>query len=88
MSSVISLFIEEDEAQFRKFATLPEEQGKRYGSMLLKFILGKCQNIGVSRVWCNARQDKAYFYHKFGLKETSRFLVKGGLKFPIMEKMI
>ncbi|MFS0560927.1 GNAT family N-acetyltransferase [Terribacillus sp. 179-K 1B1 HS] len=84
--SVISLFIKKNEAQFRKFATLQEEQGKGYGSLLLKYTLNQCQRLGVNRVWCNARQDKVPFYKKFGLQETSLFLVKGGLKFPIMEK--
>lgn len=30
--SVVSLFVDKDEAQFRKFATLKSEQGKGYGS--------------------------------------------------------
>ena len=33
--SVISLFINQEEAQFRKFATATEAQGKGYGSALL-----------------------------------------------------
>ena len=37
--SVISLFISKNEAQFRKFATLTEYQGKGYGTMLLKEIM-------------------------------------------------
>jgi len=36
--SVISLFIENDIAQFRKFATETSEQNKGYGSILLNRI--------------------------------------------------
>lgn len=27
--------------------------------------------LDVPRIWCNARIDKASFYHRFGLKETA-----------------
>lgn len=52
--SVISLFINNEEAQFRKFATLQKEQGKGYGSALLDTVLKEAKNHGVKRVWCNA----------------------------------
>ena len=36
--SVVSVFIHGQEAQFRKFATLEQFQGKGYGSRLLEYI--------------------------------------------------
>ncbi|WP_368656807.1 GNAT family N-acetyltransferase [Brevibacillus dissolubilis] len=53
--SVISLFIKGQECQFRKFATLQQEQGNGYGSMLLDFVIQEAAKRGVKRLWCNAR---------------------------------
>ena len=83
--SIVSLFIKKDEAQFRKFATLQEEQGKGYGSALLKFVLEEAQHCDLKRIWCNARKNKVDFYKKFGLQETSFSFEKGGKAYVIME---
>jgi GNAT superfamily N-acetyltransferase len=85
--SVVSLFIEGEEAQFRKFATLEEEQGKGYGSHLLRHVLDIAAGRGVRRVWCNARTHKAGFYAGFGLKPTGAILEKDGVSFVIMERL-
>ncbi|RFB14741.1 GNAT family N-acetyltransferase [Bacillus sp. HNG] len=86
--SVISLFINHDEAQFRKFATLQHEQSKGYGSLLLDFVINEAKNQGLNRIWCNARENKMDFYKKFGLKETNHRFTKGGKYYVIMEKVI
>ncbi len=84
--SVISLFIANHEAQFRKFATLNEYQGKGYGSLLLQHILDVAQKQNVQKIWCNARVDKAGYYTKFGLKASNKTFEKGGIAYVIMEK--
>jgi GNAT superfamily N-acetyltransferase len=84
--SVISLFINNEEGQFRKFATLQQEQGKGYGSILLHFVINEAKNRGVNRIWCNARNNKMNFYKKFGLQETNYSFIKGGKTYVIMEK--
>jgi len=84
--SVISLFIDNEEAQFRKFATLQQEQGKGYGSELLEVVLKEAKIHGVKRIWCNARKNKLDFYKKFGLQETSSSFIKEGKSYFIMEK--
>ncbi|MBD8067846.1 GNAT family N-acetyltransferase [Bacillus sp. PS06] len=86
--SVISLFIKNDDAQFRKFATLQQEQGKGYGTALLDFILNEAESYGVKRIWCNARKNKADFYKKFGFVETNSTYIKEGKSFVIMEKYL
>ncbi|MGP7816617.1 GNAT family N-acetyltransferase [Niallia sp. 01092] len=83
--SIITLFIEQDHAQFRKFATLEEEQGKGIGSKLLNHVITEAKKLGVKRLWCNARQNKTSFYQKFGLKETDQVFEKGGISYVIME---
>lgn len=86
--SVVSLFINEGECQFRKFATLQEEQGKGYGSKLLSYALKEAEDSGVKKIWCNARESKVYFYETFGLKESDRTFKKGEISYVIMEKYV
>ncbi|MFD0693063.1 GNAT family N-acetyltransferase [Paenibacillus sp. GCM10027628] len=84
--SVISLFLDQDGAQFRKFATLEQEQGKGYGSFLLHHIMEEARSLGAKRIWCNARLSKAAFYKKFGLAETTDIFMKNEIPYVIMEK--
>ncbi|MFC0214942.1 GNAT family N-acetyltransferase [Paenibacillus chartarius] len=84
--SVVSLFVQGTEAQFRKFATAVPYQNKGYGSMLLSYALGIAQAAGVKRIFCNARRDKAPFYEKFGLTATEQTFTKGGIDYVVMER--
>ncbi|MEH7225363.1 GNAT family N-acetyltransferase [Bacillus sp. JJ1566] len=84
--SVISVFTNHNEAQFRKFATLQAEQGKGYGSRLLDYVIKEAKNRDLKRIWCNARKNKVDFYKKFGLQETTFTFTKGGKSYVIMEK--
>ncbi|MCK8058344.1 MULTISPECIES: GNAT family N-acetyltransferase [unclassified Fusibacter] len=84
--SVISVFITENSAQFRKFATLSQYQGKGYGTLLLSYVLKQLEKMGIKRVWCNARLDKADYYGKFEFVKTDIFFEKGAKKYVIMEK--
>ncbi len=86
--AVVSLFIAHQEAQFRKFATLPEFQGQGYGTHLLRRLLELVQQQNCAKVWCNARMDKTNFYHKFGLKETDRQFNRAGIQYVVMEKVL
>ncbi|MGF9892602.1 GNAT family N-acetyltransferase [Priestia megaterium] len=85
LKSVVSLFITGDEAQFRKFATLKEEQGKGYGSRLLEEVFLKAKNLGVRKVWCNARENKVSFYQAFNMKKTARVFTKSSTRYTVME---
>jgi len=87
MISVISLFIINKEAQFRKFATLNDYQGKGFGTLLLKEIMNIVKHNNLNKVWCNARMDKSNYYAKFGMKVTDNTFVKGGIQYVIMEKI-
>ena len=84
--SVISLFIVNKEAQFRKFATQTTYQGKGYGTILLKEIFTIAKNKKAQRIWCNARTSKSSYYTKFGMNLTENKFVKGGIKYVIMER--
>lgn len=86
--SVLSLFINGTEAQFRKFATLELEQGQGYGTRLLKTVLEEAEQAGVRRIFCNARTYKAGFYKKFGMQATNQVFSKGGKDYVVMEKFL
>lgn len=86
--SVISVFVKNGEAQFRKFATLEAHQGKGYGSMLFEYMLKALEEQGVYRIWCNARLDANEFYKRFGFKNASdQVFYKGDIGYTVMEKL-
>lgn len=85
--AVISLFIMNQEIQFRKFATLDIYQGKGYGSQLLTYALKEALKDNCTKIWCNARTDKIHFYVKFGLEPTNISFSKDGVAYTIMEKI-
>ena len=84
--SVLSLFLNNRELQFRKFATLPEYQGQGYGSELVKWVLDYAKDMQFDRVWCNSRIEKTDFYKKFDFVETDEIFEKDGRKFIILER--
>lgn len=86
--SVVSLFVDGRQAQFRKFATLTEEQGKGYGSRLLQHVLEEAARRGAGRIWCNARTSKASYYARFGLAPIGECMEKDGVSYVIMEKKL
>ena len=86
ITSIISIYTEKNEVQFRKFATLIEYQGLGYGTMLLNMVIGLLQKEGVSKLWCNARVKKSKFYEQFNLKATDKRFQKDGIEYVIMEK--
>jgi predicted GNAT family N-acyltransferase len=83
--SVISVFSDNEVAQFRKFATLDQFQGQGYGSILLNYVFDFLKNKKISKIKCNARKDKVAFYRKFGMKETYKSFEKAGISFVVME---
>ena len=85
--SIVSLFINDGEAQFRKFATLENYQGKGYGSILLNEIIQVAGKKSLKRIWCNARTNKMDYYKKFGMVVTDSTFRKGGLDYVIMERI-
>ena len=82
--SVVSLFVEGEEARFRKFATEPGEQGRGIGSALLRHIMKEAAGRGARRLWCDARQEKAGFYQKFGFSLDGSPFYKGPIPYVRM----
>ncbi len=86
--TVVSLFIRNEEMQFRKLATEITEQENGYATKLLFHIFEYAIQIQATRIWCNAREKKAYFYEKFGLHKTKKTYVKTGIQFVVMQKIL
>jgi GNAT superfamily N-acetyltransferase len=86
LTSIISLFVADNEAQFRKFATVVEFQGLGYGTILIERIIDLVDKEGIRKLWCNARVEKSNFYERFNFKPTDKKYEKGGIEFVIMEK--
>lgn len=82
--SVVSLFVIDSSAQFRKFATVQAHQGKGYGALLLNHMILEATKQGVTEIWCNARIEKANYYSRFGLKEKGVRFEKDGKIYVIM----
>ena len=83
--SVVSLFVDDNELQFRKLATLPEHQGKGYASKLLLHIFSFAHEQKYNRVWCNARDTAIGLYLKYGMIKTKKIFYKNKFNYTIME---
>ena len=86
LTGVVSLFTQGDVGQFRKFAVLPEAQGKGFGKQLLQYLIDFCKTQKLTKLWCNARVNAKDFYIKFGFYETDQTYTADGFDFVIMEK--
>ncbi|GGW31776.1 GNAT family N-acetyltransferase [Arenibacter certesii] len=84
--SVVSLFIEDSKAQFRKLATLEKEQRKGYGSLLVSHLILLTEQKKLTELWCNARANKQEFYMRFGILPTSNQFSKAGIDYIVMKR--
>lgn len=75
--AVISLFLQNGEARFRKFATQPEQQGNGIGTALLNHVFAEARRLGAHRIWCDARLSAAAFYRRFGMQPLGDVFYKG-----------
>jgi len=86
---VVSLFGNEDDYQFRKFAVEPIYQHKGIGSKMLEYVTNFVKDEGGKRLWCNARLSAVPFYLKHGFSNTGNlFTNKDGIEYEILEKAL
>lgn len=64
---VASVYNSGNEARLRKFATLPEYQGRGIGANVIEKLVRDLKRENVSYFWCDARISAQSFYQKFGL---------------------
>ncbi|WP_291909687.1 1-(5-phosphoribosyl)-5-[(5-phosphoribosylamino)methylideneamino]imidazole-4-carboxamide isomerase [Chitinophaga sp. CB10] len=83
--TVVSLFIQGPEAQFRKLATHPACQGRGYGKAILAHITDFCRANGVKTLWCNARNTAVSFYEQLGYRTVGDYFTRQGIVFVKMQ---
>ena len=76
-----SIYLSEDSARLRKFATLPDYQGRGIGSKVLAKAIEQLKQQNINRFWCDARTTATAFYQKFGLSVEGREFVKSGVSY-------
>ena len=79
--AVISLYEQDGQLQFRKFATLQDLQGKGIGSYLMKYVFELAESRGCKSVWCNARLNALGFYQKFQMQPFGEKWFEKGFEF-------
>ncbi|AKQ45740.1 hypothetical protein TH63_08915 [Rufibacter radiotolerans] len=84
--SVVSLFRNGHQAQFRKFATLPTFQKRGYGSKLLEHVFSVAASQNITLVWCHARASALEFYQKMGMEPEGECFCRDGLEYVKMRK--
>jgi predicted GNAT family N-acyltransferase len=88
LTVVVSLFIKDKSLQFRKLATLTEQQGKGYGRQMMQFILELASAENLEMVWCNARLSAANFYKQFSFEVSGESWQQDGHTFVVMQKWL
>ena len=78
---VASIFIENDSARLRKFATLHDYQGKGIGSQVLQRIISDLQAKQVRQLWCDARETAAGLYQRFTMNKCGERFYKGDVPY-------
>lgn len=86
--AVISLFVHEKTARFRKFATHPDFQCRGIGTQLLHRVMAEAEQRGAHTLWCDARLDSADFYRKFGMQPEGAIFYKGPIPYAKMSRTL
>ena len=84
--SVISLFVDGEEARFRKFATTPARQGQGIGSALLAHTIAAARAAGATSIWCDARASALPFYQRFGMQPEGPAFYKGDIPYQRLRR--
>lgn len=84
LTAVVSLFANDQTAQFRKMAVLPANQGKGFGKQLLTYVIAYCKTQNITTLWCNARTSALDFYKKFGFVEIGEPYLQNQIEYVKM----
>lgn len=85
LATIVSLFEDNNELQFRKLATDKKYQKLGLGSKMINYVLNYAKEKHIEKVWCNARLSATGFYEKLGFVKTDEVFSKGGIDYVIME---
>lgn len=82
--SVASIFIDNQTARLRKFATDGEFQGLGIGSAMLNHVIQILKSKEVDFFWCDARVSAMAFYMRLGMKPDGERFDKSGIEYVKM----
>lgn len=85
---VASVFIKENSARLRKFATLTQYQNLGYGSKMIKHIITELEESEIEVFWCDARAKKQEFYNRFNLISKGKVFFKSDVEYIVMERKL
>lgn len=85
---VASIYITENKARLRKFATLPEYQGMGVGSFLLSGIVEYLKAINIIYLWLDARESAVSFYQRLDFSCFGERFYKSGVSYRKMHKQL
>lgn len=88
LASVVSVFQQGREMQFRKLATRKNWQGKGFALSLLHYVNSLAQQKKMQRLWCNARLSATGLYEKMSMHATGQPWQALGQDFIVMEKKL
>ncbi|OED71358.1 GNAT family N-acetyltransferase [Vibrio splendidus ZS-139] len=78
---VASIYIQDNEARLRKFATLPDFQGQGIGSNVIEHAISNLKDLNIQYFWCDARTTALRFYQKFGMAVEGSEFEKSGVAY-------
>ncbi|QDK79118.1 GNAT family N-acetyltransferase [Spirosoma sp. KCTC 42546] len=79
--AVISLFVNDKDSRFRKFATRSDCQRQGIGTLLLNHVIDEAKRLRAITLWCDARLEAADFYRRFGMEAVSEVFYKGPIPY-------
>ncbi len=82
---VASVYLDENRARLRKFATDVSYQNQGLGSTVLRYIISSLREAGVEYFWCDARESALGFYQRFGMHKNSERFYKKNIPYFKME---
>jgi GNAT superfamily N-acetyltransferase len=85
---VISLYMTDSTARFRKMCVLPSHQSQGIGSRLVDHVIRASTEAGMSSVWCDARLSALPFYRRLGLQAEGNPFDKSGIQYLVMRRRL
>lgn len=78
---VASIYIADNKARLRKFATEAAYQSKGIGTAMLRHIIDSLSQTKIEVFWCDARESAMSFYQAFGMVRSSERFYKADVPY-------
>jgi ribosomal protein S18 acetylase RimI-like enzyme len=85
---VASIYLDNNKARLRKFATLKEFQGIGIGTYMLKHLIKTLKKHDINYLWFDARETALGFYKGLGFHPTGDRFYKNGIAYYKMDVIL